>query len=70
MKQKYRLSTALFYPINKDILILTMIADLMDSLVVQLLLLIVQLILAKADLKITEQTVVELYLQNKTESLT
>jgi hypothetical protein len=72
LKQQHRLSTALLCPIEKDYtenvlnyLVLTLVVDtyLIDSLVVQLLLSAVQLISAEADLKTTEQTMVELYLQ-------
>ena len=55
LKQQCRLSTALFYPIGKDHSDLSLIMDLMDSLVVQLLLPTVATvdISTKADLKIT-----------------
>ena len=65
------------YAIEKDhtenvlkYLVVSLIVFLRDSLVVQLLLSTVQLISAEADLKITRQTLVELYLQNRRASST
>jgi hypothetical protein len=63
------LSTALLHPIETDYTDVIQFI-IVDSLVVQLLPPTVELISAKADLKITKYTLVELYLQNRKASLT